>query len=122
MPFDAQLTEIGADDGERGNLGSTGERHTQMAHESDIVIWIEIAVTDQSGEEFGLVAGGIKMKLDALDDAIDDALAAVADKGDRVLAATFEREDQGSRRYCDRDAKGGGQRQAYGNTTWEPGR
>lgn len=93
-----------------------------MAHESGLVIWIEIAITDQSGEEFGLVAGGIKMKLDALDDPLDDALVAVADEGDRVLAATFEREDQGSRRYCDGDAKGGSQRHAYGKTTRKPGR
>jgi hypothetical protein len=73
------LLEIGADDGERDNLRGSGKRCTQMRHESSFVVWIKVAVTDQSGEELGLVVGRIKVKLDPLDDAVDDALAAVAD-------------------------------------------
>ena len=120
MAFDAQLLQVGANDSERRNLRHAGERRPKMTGEGRLVCRIEIAVTDKSGQEFGLVAGWIEVELGALNDRVDDALAAISDEGNCILAPTLEGKDQGSRRYCDDDTESGGQGDAYGESTRPP--
>jgi hypothetical protein len=60
------------------------------------------------------------VELGPLHNRVNDTLAAVADEGNRILAATLEGKDQGSRCYRDYDAESGRQRNAYGKTTRAP--
>ncbi len=122
MPLDAKLFEVNADDGECGDLWQTGKGRPKMTGGHGLVFRIEIAVTDQPRQEFGLVAGGIKVQPGSLHDRVDDALAAVADERNRILAATFEREDQRGCRHGDDHAKHDRQGRADGNVARSPPR
>ena len=117
MAFDAQLLQIGADDGERGDLWNTGECCPKLAQRGGFILRVEIAVEKKFGQEFGLVAGRIEVQPSPFYDRVDNSLTAVADQCDGILAATFQGEDQRGCRYCDDDTERDGQRDAYGDAS-----
>ena len=79
MTFDAQLLQIGADDGERSDLWNTGERCPKLAQRGSLILRVKIAVENKFGQEFGLVAGWIEMQSGPFYDRVDNSLTAVAD-------------------------------------------
>ena len=122
MPFDAQLLQIGADDGESGDLWNACECCSKLAKRGGFILEVEIAFEKKFGQEFGLVAGWIKVQPSPFYDRVDNSLTAVAHQCNGILATTLQRENQRGGGYCDDDPEGDGQRDAYGNTSRKPRR
>ena len=120
IAFDAQLLQIGADDGERSDLRDAGECCPKLAHGGSFILRVEFAVEEKSGQEFGLVAGWIEVQSSPFHNRVDNSLTAVADERDGVLAAAFQGEDQRCRGDRDDDAERGRQCNVYGDAAQMP--
>ncbi len=114
--------EVNADDGECGDLWQTGKGRPKMTGGHGLVFRIEIAVTDQPRQEFGLVAGGSRCS--RVRCTIVSMMRSSRGRGraQSYSGATFEREDQRGCRHGDDHAKHDRQGRADGNVARSPPR
>ena len=97
----------------RRDLWDTGKCCPKLAHRGGFILRVEVTVEKKLGQEFGLVAGRIEVQPRPFYNGVDNALTAVADECDGILAATFQGEDQRGCGHSDDDAKRDGQCNAY---------
>ena len=120
MAFDAQLLQIGADDGKRSDLWNTGECCPKLAQQGRFILRVEVAVAEKPGQELRLVACRIEVQPGPFYDRVDNSLTAVANEFDGVLAAAFQGEDQRGCGYRDDDTERDRQCNAYRDTRQMP--